>query len=255
MKYAYEFIFVDGKFISKILQSYCSKSNGFMLSFLPTSVIISPNYGSNIYMKTMVEVPYENMAQVGYVNPESGLHGHTIRVTCKDSSPSLKCANGIIKIYALIKEYTITMKIKQTSNMVVKSSMSVEGLYQGVTTSPFSDQESELITTIPRFWLSMNLQNIKAKTVFQFLYSGNSISFVINNAISTYPEHDNIDDNHTEVKTILYCIIETLKYSIARDKAGIVKALLVNGECWLTFMIGDWGQCMIKMGQNRYMLE
>lgn len=256
MQNAYEFIFTDGKFISKLLTEYCKESKGFMISFLPTSIIISPNYGSKMYSKAMIEVPYENMAEVGYINPESQLYNYTIQVRCQNAPLSLKYTDGMIKIYASMEEYMIVMRIVFfPSNMAIESTMNIEGVYGGMIESPFTYKKPHLITTIPRSWLSLKLRDIGKKTNFTFSYSSDSIYFEIDGQESKYPNREDVDSNYTVVRYINPGIISALKNQKMKDKTGVVKAFLVDGQCWFVFIISDWGQYMIRMSSDASILE
>ncbi len=248
MDNAYELEFASASQVGKILTIYCKKGGEFMISFLPTSIMILPCLASEMYHDVMVEVPYENMPNIGYINPESELEGKTMRVKSQSSPVNPAASSGTVKLWAKMDEYKIIMNIKHIKGLVLSNKVNVIQVFDGVIQSPFTNESSFMITTIPNSWLLEVLKLITSKTQWWFACNMDGVSFIFADRILTYPEGIDMCYEENMMQTIDSQIIEILKKAVSCNKSGITKIRIVGLQCWFVIMLGDWGQCTIKMG-------
>jgi hypothetical protein len=245
---AYELNFSNASQVSKILAYYSKLHSEFMISFLRSSVMLTPGLESGMYIKVMVEIPYENMIDIGYINPEAKLQGKTLRIRSTKSAVSSTLSGGTIRLWADMDDYPVLMNVEHIKDLVMSDQINVMQTVSGIIQNPFHAKESHPITTIPNRWLIEVFKSINAKTKWQFTCSDSSISFVMADKTETYPQGMDRQQDENIPQIVQKEVMMILKTSISMNKDGITKVRLMESECWFIVMLGDWGQCMIRMG-------
>lgn len=247
---AYELKFSSASELGKILALYSKISSEFMISFLPTSIMLLSGLETNVYYKAMVEVPYENMPNIGYVNPDIKLEGSTIRISSIEPPINSTASNGTVKLWAGIDEYKIMMNIKHIKGYVLSNTFNVIEVFSGVIQSPFTDKDSVMITTIPNNWLLEILKPITTKTQWYFSCNMDGVIFIFPDRVVSYPEGINVEYQEDKMKVMDNRVVTIFEKVATCNKQGITKVRMIGSECWFVIMLGDWGQCTVKMGED-----
>ena len=247
---AYDMYCSDGNVVGKIITSFHNIRNSISFSFLPDRFVITSDIEHHEYSEILVEIPYECMPRIGYINPKCNLEGKTITVESRRSPVEAGSTPSVLNMRGYLDYYEIEMCFERSVSVRITNKLPVRSVRPCPISLPFINTDYSLVTCMEKIWLSEIMKLVTTKSKWEIVCSSNFVCFIIQGDTRFYPEKENRVQLRETTRRMPKYTTNFIKKLSTFNKGDIVKVISSQGRCWFSIPLGGWGCVSIKVGNH-----